>query len=107
MLQVHAIFDRRLAAALLKQLRILCGSQYISASSKGTPDDAAMDIDQHPQGLEYARAILNHLAKFLLKFGLRDQPDTVKDIAETVCDIAVSRKTPGRSLLAEILYSCI
>ena len=39
--------------------------------------------------------ITQHLAKFLQQFGLRDQPDVVREIGDTYCELCTSRIASG------------
>ena len=94
-MQVLALFDGRLASGLLKRLRTL-----VLASPSGLKRDRANSetVSGEPTTDDcQVKAITQNIATFLQKFGLRDQPDVVRDFLDTCCEICVSRHTSGKT----------
>lgn len=100
-----SLFDRRTATTFLKAYRNLCLVSK-EAKPKGGAKDADGDEDMEgveteepataaPGGQRWLVEGLGSMAKLLHRFGLRDQPDSVREFAETFAEISSSPAVSG------------
>ena len=95
---------------MLKAVRRMSCKGQDTASQTAVQD---MDIDDAQpaevsknQQMSFCEAGLLGFAKVLSTFGLRDQPETVREIAETLSEVVCSPDVPGndRGLLGLPLF---
>ncbi len=126
--QVLSLFDRVCATSMLQLVREglkTAGSQPATGKQKrqqqraGSPDDdgdSVMGDAAPPRDAEEAQSedlsssalgILEGLAHVLRHFGLRDQPDLLRLIMETACQVACSPGLSGWQLLQARASICM
>jgi hypothetical protein len=111
--QVLSLFDRRTATTFLKAYRNLCLVAKEAKAKGGSKDDGS-DVEMEEEEPAIAVSVaqkwlvegLESAAKLLHRFGLRDQPDTVREFAETFAEISSSPAVSGLLVLLLTLYHC-
>jgi hypothetical protein len=101
MLQVLSMFDCITSTTMLKAVRDACIPPAAPIPTDAL-DDEDMEVDggvAPPEGREQALQqcdmIIRNLGEVLGRLGLKDQPDILKAVAETLAVILSSTTTPG------------